>query len=295
LEGAEPQVAALLNRARAAVLSDLKSAKAWGFYGICCDAHELLNEAQICYSEASQLNPWDRRWTYLNAVTMQRTGGESSETLQLLRKAAEIMPEYPAVWCRIGELYMANGDLKMAAQTLRDAIRRFPTLAIAYRDLGQALIQDHEVQDGIEALRQADRLCSCDRSVWVAMAHAFERLGQHDAAQRCEIKARSNGNVIRLPDPMLYQVLSLCVCTQRCSTMADTLLADHEFARAADMLDIVVSGRPFDVNARTRLGHALFGMNDFANARKQFEIALMLDSKCNDAREMLNRIGEVHP
>lgn len=290
LTGAEPQVVEVLHNARSAVLADPRSAKAWGIYGVTCDAHGLNVEAEICYHQACDLAPDDPRWTYLLAAKLQMMGGDSEHTLALLRHASQLMPEMPAVWRRIGEVYAGRGQLTEATAAFREATARFPTQAAAHRLLGQTLMQAGDADGAIAALQEADRLSPRDRSVTLSLSQAYWRKGDWARAEQFHAEAQNYGNTVRLVDPMLYQVMSMCVGVGKCREMADTLLADREFARALRALEIVVQAEPDDPLVHARLGLALLEVKDTESARQHLEQAITLDPQCMDAHAVLGML-----
>src|SRR5207248_10811259 len=68
----DPNVRAKVVQARDAVLSDPRSAAAWGEYGLVCRANGLAAESNVCFAQAVRLDPTDARWPYLIGLLNQR-------------------------------------------------------------------------------------------------------------------------------------------------------------------------------------------------------------------------------
>ena len=57
----QPRVIEKISGARRAVTGKPDSAEAWGTFGMVCDAHELLDCADVCYERAADLDTSDFR------------------------------------------------------------------------------------------------------------------------------------------------------------------------------------------------------------------------------------------
>src|SRR5438105_5816777 len=61
----DPEVLAVIDKARREVRSSPRSAAAWGKLGSVLLAHLCTREADQCFAEAARLDPGDARWSYL--------------------------------------------------------------------------------------------------------------------------------------------------------------------------------------------------------------------------------------
>ena len=108
----QPRGAARLRSARQEVLKQPGSAEAWGSFGAVCDAHQLYDEAALCYRRARALAPGDFPWPYLLANIREFQGAAADDVAALLREAAQLEPDFPPVFFRIGPPYLLPWPLR---------------------------------------------------------------------------------------------------------------------------------------------------------------------------------------
>lgn len=83
-----------------------------------------------------------------------RQQGRTAAAVDLYERAAEIDPEYPEVWSRLGNAYIELEDYDGAIEALRRQIEIDPSTENAYLDLGWALEQKGNRRAAIEAYRE---------------------------------------------------------------------------------------------------------------------------------------------
>jgi tetratricopeptide (TPR) repeat protein len=94
----DPPARKIVEARRQAVLAAPQSGSAWGELGMACGAHDALDEAEVCYRRAMELDPREARWPYLLAGLLNRggPGGDKEEAVRLYRRAADCPPPSPA-------------------------------------------------------------------------------------------------------------------------------------------------------------------------------------------------------
>ena len=87
-ESLEPAVAKAVYAGRERVLSEPRSAAAWGELGEIFLANELEDEAYSCFQHADRLEPGTGRWAYLVAIVLINRGDRDA-ALPFLQRAVE--------------------------------------------------------------------------------------------------------------------------------------------------------------------------------------------------------------
>jgi tetratricopeptide (TPR) repeat protein len=99
-------------------------------------ANECFEQAVALYRILSKREPGTIRWVYLQAVTHAELW-EYDEAVKLLRQAAELDPDYPHTWARLGNLLRKLERPDEANDAFEEALEREPlhpnaTLGRAY-------------------------------------------------------------------------------------------------------------------------------------------------------------------
>src|SRR4051794_36174260 len=108
LTDVDPEVAAALQEARAAVARDPRSAAAWGILGARFHACRYYPQALACYAEAERLDPGSADWPYLRAFILA-SGPGPARALRELGKAGERDARRLLPRIRRGELWLEQG------------------------------------------------------------------------------------------------------------------------------------------------------------------------------------------
>ncbi|MCZ6817102.1 MAG: tetratricopeptide repeat protein [Planctomycetota bacterium] len=277
LSDMEPRVAALLRRTREAVISQPESADAWGKFGAACDAHELYDHAAICYRIARALAPADVRWPYHLAIIRESQNAEVDEIISLLNEAAQISPDYPTIYFRMGEVLARQGRLKKAVGAYEKALELDPDLAIAHRSLGQILISLNDINSALEHLKRAAQLAPNDGPLFAALAQGYMRSNDSQRAEEAVSKSRRLSATLAVPDPLRFEVVSMGTSSELCRERADRFLVGRDFAGAIPDLMIVAEVRPEDAAIQRKLGTAYMYTGRSGLARKHLNEALHLD------------------
>ena len=118
----EPRVRELIQVATAEVASQNRSAMAWGDLGAVFFAHDLRNEAAVCFRNAERLEPADYRWPYLLGVCYMIDDKE--QALACYQRAAQRCGDRPAVHLRLAETLLDRGELEAAAAPIETVLSR---------------------------------------------------------------------------------------------------------------------------------------------------------------------------
>lgn len=124
----------------------------------------------------------------LNPVTYARRGqdalkaGNLALALQLLRPAAEAMPEDPEIRMHLGAALARSGDFEAALEQYREAVRLQPTNPRAHYNLGTTLTSMGRDDEAVVALRRAIELHPEFPQALFNLGQAMRRLDRHAEA-----------------------------------------------------------------------------------------------------------------
>ena len=200
----EPQVARLINEAYIAVVNDPESTDKWGNYAKALDAHKLYSLSLVCYQRAYDLNPSDQRWSYLIGTVMEFENADLDEILKWYRITENLIPQYPPLHLRMGNVLMNKGAFNDARDAYQNALNIDDAFGLAHRNLGQTLISLNEIPAAIEHLEKAASITSKDSVVFTSLAQAYNRGGFTEQAQKASQQAKQLKPDYQIPDPLRY-------------------------------------------------------------------------------------------
>ena len=229
------------------------------------NSYSALNrfeEAQAAYVQAIEM----RRgyWAgFKDLAVLYNKQGRLQEARPLLERVALLAPDDYSSYTNLGALYIKLGMFPEGAAVLRQAVAIDPS-AMAYYQLGTALLLSHRYADAVEAYENAAALNPSDAVIWGALGNAaywvpgmadyaddaFKRavalradelkVRPRDAQLRAEIASwlvytdkraalRQLGTALRL-NPRDSRVQSLAAVVYEQSSMRDKALAAIEAA-----------------------------------------------------------------
>jgi tetratricopeptide (TPR) repeat protein len=289
----EPRVRAAIADARRAVTAQPRLAPAWGHLGAVFDVHGLYPEAVACYRRARELDPAEFAWAYLLAIVRDVDGAGTDEVEALFAAAAQLAPDYPQVWFRMGHARSLRGDLARAADAFRRAIQLDPRFGPAHRGLGQVLLAAGHPDQALAPLGVAAELLPEDGSTMSSIVQALRHSGQ--AVQAREVAARAAGLSAQqaIADPVVArEVTAHGASSAHLMDRAESLLARGDHAAAARLLEAVLETRPAEAHVHYALGVALAGTGREDEAQSLQRRALGLDPAHVAAHVELARLLE---
>ncbi len=269
-------VTRLFTEARAAVVRQPDSAKAWGRLGAVFDAHKLYEYAEPCYRKALALQPQEGLVMYQLALVLDYQGHGADEALALLRHVAELEPDYPPVFYRIGEVLDRSGRRAEARDAYEKALSLDPNLAIAHQNLGEALLALGHTLASVQHLERAIELGGENSRCYAALAQGYSRQGDKRRAAEAAALCRRVKKVLVLPDPLRYQVVSLERGAIVCLDRAKQAMRAADYAAAIPDLKLVEESFPDDPHDQLRLATCYMETEQPALAEEHFRKAIEL-------------------
>lgn len=275
--GMQPRVMRLLLDARQAVLAGRESANAWSRLAAVCDAHELFDIAATCYGNAYRLGRRDLVLVYNYGIVLYSLG-HNEEALEQFRAAAQLEPDFPPIYVRIGQVLAAEGKLGEAREAHRKALQLDPNLVYAHHVLGNVLVSLGAGAEAVRHLEWTMQEAPRDGQVLASLARAYRITGQLDLARATAEKSKGLGlaRTITMPDPVRYKVVSLGVSSEICEERAKNSMRKGDFASAARDLAIVAEVFPENAHIQFRLAMAYKRSGQPVAAMTHLRIALQL-------------------
>jgi tetratricopeptide (TPR) repeat protein len=283
LTGLDDVVAMQLDEARRemeAVIAEpdadtARLAAAYGTLGQLYHAYELLDVAEVCYSNASFLSPGDFRWLHLLA-DVSRLAGRLEDAAARYEAAWALQPYDFAALVRLAEIYLELGRYDDSEKTFNAALALNPASPSAMAGLGQLALRKKEYGDAVMYFRAALKAAPEANRLHYSLAMAYRGLGDMDNAQR-QLALRGTVGV-RPPDPVVDQ-LQLLTEGERVHLVRGRLaFASGRFEEAADEFGAAVEADPTSARALINLGTSVAQLGDLDGAVERFQQALAIDS-----------------
>lgn len=277
LQAMEPAVAKAIERASERTRQEPTNPDLWGRLGGTHHAHGLLDDAVRAYRRAAGLTDEGFVWNYLAAVALDEKGEGGNAALEQFARAAEQKQDYAPLWIRWGQALSRRGRYAEARDALVKAVRLEAELAPAQRILGQILLALGDLEGALAALRRAVAIEPRDRSVHVALARAYSRLGAHDEAESASQRARRLKARGGFPDPLLAQYVEARGASSRHRlNRARQAIGRKDFDEAIELLGQLSTSLPQEADVPHLLGLALQGAGRESDAVEAWRHALSL-------------------
>ncbi len=187
-----------------------------------------------------------------------------------------------------------NHDYRSPVAMWTDVTQKRPANARAHSNLAQALVQDHQVDDGIAAAKTALRLDPTRADAHVHLSHALEMQQQYrdaeahaaEAVRLDPTSAEAHNNLgVALADqnryaeaePRYVEALRLRPAyAEAKNNLGVARMEAHRFAEAAALYRDAIRLAPDYVEPYSNLGNLLLRQNQAAEAVAQYQRALAL-------------------
>jgi tetratricopeptide (TPR) repeat protein len=251
-----------LAEARAAVLREPASGRAWGRLGMTCMAHDYAPEALVCFAEAARRQPTQFRWLYLSGILR--------EEVDPLRAAADYDAAIAINKAPHGPLHWRRGDLSLRLDQLEIAEREFlvatridqgspyPLVGLARVALGRGDLA--EAQTRLEA---AAEKAPWSRDVLNERARLLRRQGAESAAWDVQQQASRLPPAPReMPDPIRQEVYQHGEPARALALRADQAAAQGDLGQAVRWVRQLIAESPELSRPRINAGQLLLALGD---------------------------------
>jgi tetratricopeptide (TPR) repeat protein len=199
----EPEVKAVLARARERVSGDPRSENVWGDLGLLFRAHKLFEESIACFGEASKLNPANTRWPYLIGNLKLRLDPEGA--IPFLRTAYSVATEpgeRSTTRLQLADALLDRDELDEATGLYREELSRNSQNPRSHYGLGAAAFSRGDPAVAIDHLLIAASSPSSRQMASALLATCYSQLGRTAEAKRFEQDAARPPVDQPWPDPL---------------------------------------------------------------------------------------------
>ena len=146
--------ARLLQKANEKPAGKLEMWQGWTNLGQACYEAGFYPNVETAFLEALKHDP-DEMASHFNVALGAHLNGKYDGALASYRKADEIEPNHPKVWCNLGVLYFQLDQYEQAETALRQATKANPDYARAWDNLAAALGSQNKLQEAVDACERA--------------------------------------------------------------------------------------------------------------------------------------------
>ncbi|MDB5307070.1 MAG: cellulose synthase subunit [Gemmataceae bacterium] len=241
---ADAEIRRAVDDARAAVTAAPRSADAWGRLGMVLLAHIYEREPDLCFAEATRLDPTDPRWPYGRAIIVLKRDPEAA--ISHLRQAAAGPPSQlrSTAKVQLAEVLLDRRELDEAEQLFREELRRSPGNARAVYGLGLVALARGDDAAAVAQFESARQSRYARKLAAIQLARLASVRGDRDSAARYEKEAAQLPLDPSWPDPFVDAVRGFRVGARARFEEADQLEQRERFAEAAELFLAEVRDRP---------------------------------------------------
>jgi tetratricopeptide (TPR) repeat protein len=203
LEGADPDVAAAIEAARAEVVRSPRSPAARGKLGMLLAAHRYLDAARSCFIEAARLEPEQSRWRYYHGLTLVFSDNDAA--IVQFQKAVQVHAE-PAMRYRLAETLVIQDRLDEAEEQYRRLLDHPALSARAQLGLGRLAFQRGDLQAARSFLDRSAAEPDTQKASHTLLAEVAQRCNDSSTAARERALVNKLPDDPDWPDPVLAEI-----------------------------------------------------------------------------------------
>ena len=275
LSGHDPQIVAVIERARSEVLAAPKSSRAWGTLGAALMVHKFHREAIASFVEAEKLDPREPRWPYLHGVSL--LAYDQNAALPKLQRGAELAEEsIIAPRLRVAHLLLELGRADEAEPYLASVLRQQPDEPQALLAKGKLAVARGRDPEALVVLERSARDPQTARASYALLATIRQRIGDAPGAEEASRQAATLPRDPPLADPFINETARLLAGLDANLIRADRLLKSGNLKEALALNQQIVASYPKSAIGWQMLGQALIEAKDFTAAEKALRRAVEL-------------------
>ena len=160
---------------------DVVSARQLSLRGVDAAQRGQLTEAEALFGKALQTCPLDERIQYHYAETLWELA-RHDEAVSHMERAVRLSGGNAELLVRLGDMYLARGELQRAANQAEAAIGANRQLASAWALRGDVLLQAGDHRECLASYHRALSYQEHYPRVQLAIAHTYQQQGRHARA-----------------------------------------------------------------------------------------------------------------
>jgi tetratricopeptide (TPR) repeat protein len=275
--GFEAVISDQIRGALSDVRAQPRSGSAWGKLGLVLQAHELSDNARLCFEHAERLAPSEPRWPYFHGLLLAQPSSDHS--IAKLRRAADLAgAQQSFVRLRLAQALFEAGRMEEAAA-------QFQKLAQVNVDQSPAWLGLAGIARSQGRLDEARRLLqSCLKSPFTAQrAHALlssieRQLGNTTAANTAAQMAATLPSDQPWPDPLAAEAAQYRIGRKAWGDLAQQLLEQNRADEVEPILTRLTKKYPDAPEGWLLLSRLRFIRNDCIGAEQALRHHLQIAS-----------------
>ena len=282
----DADVVAAVQKARAAVAKEPKSANAWGRLGQVLQVHNLLDPALVAYAEAIRLDPLNPDWPYLRASILLVSAAPTDAIPDLERSAERGgLDELPRL--RLGELLIGQGRFEEASDPASKVLEARPNDPRAHLLMAQVAVARQAWAECLRHLEAVGDAPPARKQVCALRLLAYGRLGDSAGAKRERERLAKLPDDPKWPDPLLDELTHFQVGVVARLTSSLKLLQKGQAREAVSMLHDAIRDYPDSALAYGALGRCMAILKNFPASEEALRKSLELDPASADVWTVL--------
>lgn len=280
LTGLDPGVQDALNEAkqeferRAGDLNQEELTQFYGQLGMLYHAHQLLDAAEVCYRNATTLDPSDSRWIHLLALILEDTG-RLEEANRAYDRVLALNDKYvPARLHRAANL-LSLGQYAEAGKRYQALAKELPEQAAVLAGLGRVAANRGEPEQAVAYYEKALNAEPAAAQLHYLLAIEYRKLGDREKAQH-HAKLRGTRQP-SIPDPLGAAMASLSRSSQYYMEAGYAAFREGNHEGALQAFKRAVEVSPDDAATHLSLGRAHSLLGDYEAAKLHFRKAVELE------------------
>ncbi|HTU89726.1 MAG TPA: tetratricopeptide repeat protein [Gemmataceae bacterium] len=290
----DAEVRQSIEQARQRVLTQPRSAEAWGFLGMILLAHRYDREADRCFEEAGRLNPAQARWPYARGLIALKR--DPNHALPFLRRAVACNAnpeEHAAIQLQLAEALLERQELDEAERLFREEWQGRPDKARAALGLGLIALARDDPASARKYLTAARTNNYAHKRATVQLAALARANGDLATARTYEQEAAALADDPRWPDPVLDEATQLRVGRRGREREIDELEKQHRYDEAVRAYLEELRQHPTP-RAYVGAGRDLARLGDYNRALPLLRRAVQLDPDNTQAHYSLAQVQFAH-
>lgn len=255
LQGADPEVAAAIEKARAAVHAAPRSGPAWGKLAMVLFANGFVAESKVCFAQAKRYDPGEPRWPYYLGEILSYGAPEAA--IVELKRAVDLDTREPAPRLRLAGLLLGQGQLDEAETHYRALLQREPANTWAHLGMGQVAVARGQHAESVAALEHAASRPETEKTARQVLGQVRHRLGNEAAAAEQARRASQLPDPGGWPEPWLDELWQHEIGQKQRLRRADDLVRQGQASAAMGLLRQITYRDPGCGEAWLKLGMAL--------------------------------------
>ena len=235
-----------IETAQEAVRNSPDDAEVWGQLGHVYLSHGWEVPAIPCYRRASLLAPDEFRWLYfLGRLTKAR---QPEAAVKSLTRALTLNGEYAPAHLYLAAALRILGKLDEARQHLEDAKRLQPNNPFSELWLGEIALAQQQLKLARTHLENALRLNPRQSEAHALMAQVAVAFGDKQAAKQHAQAARHASQYSELSDPLWWDVLQAGVTAPLYAERGRRYMSEGDYTSAVLEFETLISDTQKDIN-----------------------------------------------